>query len=60
MQEAFGALDENNYQQVAYTISLTNSHILTWAPYFYYLHSQSKSVLLSTIKDLKDKNQELS
>ena len=59
IHKAFGELDKNNYQQLAYTISLTNSHILTWSPYFYYLHSQSKSALLPIIKELKSENQQL-
>jgi len=60
LEKTFGALDESSHQQLAYSIGLTNSHILTWAPYFYYLHSQSKAILSPTIKDLKEKNQELS
>ena len=59
MGALYDELDEDNERQFAYVINLTNSHILTWEPYFYYLHSQTKGVLMHTLQNLKDNNRVL-
>ena len=59
MGALYAELDKDNEHQLAYVINLTNSHILTWEPYFYYLHSQTKGVLMRTLQNLKDNNRAL-